>query len=73
MRLPDGTHSAVAMSLTDYAATPAAERPVAAAHLLELDGLRQVVQLLDRLRAEGRLPMAEPRTGPDRSAEARYD
>lgn len=73
VRLPDGTHAAIAMSLTDYAATPEAELPVAATHLLELDGLRQVVQLLDRLRAEGRFPIAERSTGPDRLAEARYD
>ena len=46
---PDGRHTAIALSSTDYSSP--AERPpaVAAEHLLDLDGLRRVVQLLDRL------------------------
>jgi hypothetical protein len=46
---PDGRHTAIALSSTDYSSP--AERPstVAVEHLLDLDGLRRVVQLLDRL------------------------
>jgi Family of unknown function (DUF5372) len=46
---PDGRHTAIALSSTDYAATPEIPPTVAAEHLLSLDGLRRVVQLLDRL------------------------
>ncbi|MDQ5853928.1 MAG: hypothetical protein M3380_18060 [Chloroflexota bacterium] len=59
--LPDGTPAAIAMSLTDYAAAPGADRPVPAAHLLELGGLQQVLQLVERLRADGRLPTPDAR------------
>ena len=41
--LPDGRHAAVALSSTDYA-SPAENSPtVAAEHLLDLNGLRQVI------------------------------
>ena len=49
------------MSLTDYAAAPGADRPVPAAHLLELGGLQQVLQLVERPRADGRLPTPDAR------------
>jgi hypothetical protein len=47
--LPDGRHAAIALSSTDYA--PLLESPPTrgAEHLLDLDGLRQVIKLLDRL------------------------
>jgi hypothetical protein len=47
--LPDGRHAAIALSSTDYA--PPLESPpiIGAEHLLDLDGLRQVIKLLDRL------------------------
>ncbi|MDQ5853277.1 MAG: DNA recombination protein RmuC, partial [Chloroflexota bacterium] len=64
VRLPDGPHAAIAMSLTNYIA-PASVLPGAAAHLLDLGGLRQVVQLLDRLRAAGRFPTTDHGDGPD--------
>jgi hypothetical protein len=57
VRLPDGSHAAVAMSLTDYAG--ASEPPPAALVLLDLDGLRQAAALIARLRQEGRFPPAE--------------
>ena len=47
--LPDGRHAAVALSSTDYASPPESSPPVAAEHLLDLDGLRRVIQLLDRM------------------------
>jgi hypothetical protein len=57
VRLPDGSHAAVALSATDYAADPlAALSPVAAPHLLDLQGLRQLAQFIDERRQQGRLP-----------------
>ncbi len=47
VRLPDGTHAAVAMSLTDYTGSTdplAIDSPA----LLALAGLRQLVQLIDQ-------------------------
>ncbi len=72
VRLPDGSHAAIARSLTSYAA-PESEHSLAAAHLLDLGGLRQVVQVLDRLRTEGRLPTTEPSDAPDLVEQAGYD
>ena len=52
--LPDGRHTAIALSSTDYA--PPLESPptMGAEHRLDLDGLRQVIKLLDRLAQPGR-------------------
>jgi hypothetical protein len=51
--LPDGRHTAIALSSTDYNSSPTIPPSVAAEHVLDLDGLRRVIQLLDRLaRAE---------------------
>ena len=47
--LPDGRHAAIALSSTDYASDLESPPTVAAEHLLDLDGLRRVIQLLDRL------------------------
>jgi hypothetical protein len=49
VRLPDGSHAAIAMHLTDYAGAPAAPPNADPLPLLDLAGLRQVVQVLDRL------------------------
>jgi hypothetical protein len=57
VRLPDGSHAAVALSATDAAADAAAGvPPVVAAHLLDLHGLRQMAQFIDGLRRSGRFP-----------------
>ncbi len=47
--LPDGRHTAIALSSTDYDSNPEIPPTVTAKHLLDLDGLRRVIQLLDRL------------------------
>src|SRR3954466_16404387 len=47
VRLPDGRHVAIAMSSTDYLVSPEAPPRATAEHLLDLGGLRSVVQLLD--------------------------
>ena len=54
VRLPDGRHAAIAMSGTDYALPARGRSPPRPDHLLDLDGLRQVLQLLDRISREGR-------------------
>jgi Family of unknown function (DUF5372) len=46
---PDGRHTAIALSSTDYDSTPEIPPTVTAEHVLDLDGLRRVIQLLDRL------------------------
>jgi hypothetical protein len=50
VQLSDGTHTALAMSSTDYAGAPAAPPPGDATPLLALEGLRQVVRLVERCR-----------------------
>jgi Family of unknown function (DUF5372) len=56
VRLPDGSHAAVALSATDYAGPSVVLTPTAAGQLLDLQGLRRMAQLLDDLRRQGRLP-----------------
>jgi hypothetical protein len=58
VRLPDGSHAAIAMSLTDYAGA-SAPLPPAAPALLDLEGLRQAAALIAQLRQEGRFPSAK--------------
>jgi hypothetical protein len=59
IRLADGTHTAIAMSWTDYA-TPADPTPRAGViPLLDVEGLWQTVQLLDHLRKQGHTPSQE--------------
>jgi len=54
VRLPDGRHAAIAMSLTSYAGPPENERLDDQLHLLDLDSLRQIVAFLDALQMGGR-------------------
>ena len=49
VRLPDGCHAAIALSSTDYAAPPDLPPQSRPEYLLDLAGLRRVIQLLDRL------------------------
>src|SRR5262245_46035671 len=67
VRLPDGTHTALAMSSTDYAGAPADAPPQHPAPLLALDGLRQVVRLVACCRQRARGP-----TPPDASRPLRH-
>jgi hypothetical protein len=46
---PDGRHTAIALSCTDYDSSPEIPPTIAAEHLLDLNSLRRVIQLLDRL------------------------
>jgi len=44
------------MSSTDYASAPENPPATTAEHLLDLDGLRRVIQMLDRLAEPGHNP-----------------
>jgi hypothetical protein len=70
IRLADGSHAAIAMSFTDYGATPGQANSPSSSDLplLDLQGLRQIVLLVDQLRQDGRLP--PPRRRPRRSSAA---
>ena len=59
VRLPSGIHAAIAMSWTDYAASSDSEPPPVPTHLLDINGLRQIVQLLAQIRQEGCVPVVE--------------
>ena len=67
LRLSDGTHAAIAMSWTN--AGQPQELPTTQHETelprLDLQGLRQIVQLLDQLRQEERFP--KPRYRPSRA------
>lgn len=54
VRLPDGSHGAIALDATDY--TGDASVPTHPRHLLDLTGLRQMATFIDALRRQGRLP-----------------
>jgi hypothetical protein len=73
VRLPDGTHAAIAMHLTDYAGAPAPPVDPTPAHLLDLDGLRQVVQLLEAIRQQGRWPRSAQDTALPEATGRSYD
>ena len=49
IRLPDGRHAAVAMSMTSYARSTETDWLDDRLHLLDLEGLRQIVAFLDAL------------------------
>jgi hypothetical protein len=52
VRFPDGLHAAVAMSLTDYAVSAEDDLSPVPIHLLDFNGLCQIVQFIDRIRQE---------------------
>ena len=60
---PDGRHVMVAMSWTDYAGSPEKETCISPPPLLALDGLRQVVRLIEGMRREGRYPAPDGLSG----------
>lgn len=69
IRLPDGSHVAIAMSWTDYGGAPTEALANHPLPLLDLTGLRQAVRLLEHLRQEGRFP--RPRRAPRASSTSR--
>ena len=73
IRHPDGFHAAIAMSWTDYAASPSSELPSTPPHLLDFDGLCQIAQLIDHIREEGRHLSTDKGDGPCATTSERYD
>lgn len=63
LRLADGTHAAIAMSWTDSGHPQQLSTPEGETDLprLDLQGLRQIIDLFDQLRQEGRLPTSRRR------------
>ena len=59
VRLPDGIHAAIAVDWTDYATPSDLEPPSVPPHLLDFDGLCQVVQFIDRIRQRGQKPASD--------------
>ena len=68
IRLPDGLHTPVAMSLTDYATPPELNPAPGPLPLLDVEGLRQMVQLIDHLRQQ-----SADLSGPCSEQEPSYD
>jgi Family of unknown function (DUF5372) len=69
LRLPDGSHAAIALSWTDYDNMAPPGQANAEFPLLELNGLRQAAQLIAHMRQEGRLPK-RPKSSRHRSSSA---
>jgi hypothetical protein len=52
---PDGSHMSIALSDTDYGVeNSSAQSSPPLAHLLDLNGLRRIAQILDDFRKQGR-------------------
>ena len=73
VRLPDGLYAAVAMSLTDYAASSQHDPPPDPMHLLDFNGLRQIVQFIDRIRQERCYPSTDSKGEPCSSTDSGCD
>ena len=63
IRLPDGSHAAIAASSTDYGvgSAPDIQPSISTPPLLDLDGLFRIAQLFAQLREQGRFPEQAPR------------
>ena len=61
VRLPSGIHATIAMSWTNYATSSDSDPPSVSPHLLDVNGLRQIVQLIDQIRQKGCCPTPEER------------
>jgi hypothetical protein len=70
LRLADGTHAAIAMSWTDSGEGQALSAAQSGSDLplLDLQGLRQILHFLDRLRQEDRFPKPRRKTPRSRTA-----
>ena len=60
VRLPDGRHAAVAENMTNYAGSTETEWLDDRLHLLDLEGLRQIVAFLDAMQMNGCPPQSSP-------------
>jgi len=59
VQLPGGLHVAIAMNWTNYAIASDGPAPTVALHLLEINGLRQVAQLIEHIRQAAPLPTVQ--------------
>jgi hypothetical protein len=71
VRLPDGRHAAIALSGTDYLSPPEVDPPPRPDHLLDLNGLRLILQVLDRLTADRPTVPAHDHSTPSAMADSR--
>src|SRR5436305_5778819 len=71
VRFPDGRHVAIALSGTDYLSAPEADPPPRPVHLLDLHGLRQILQVLDRFRSDRPTAPAHDHSTPSATADSR--
>jgi hypothetical protein len=56
VRLPDGSHAAIALGATDHTGPGGLRPPADPSHLLDLGGLRRMAELIDTLRRRGPSP-----------------
>jgi hypothetical protein len=70
VQLPDGRHAAIALSDTDYLSHPEDDLSPRSDHLLDLNGLRQILQVLDRIARDGR-PTTRDHSTPAAKADLR--
>lgn len=68
VKFPDGQHAAIALSSTDYLSAPETPSKPAAEHLLDLQGLRSVIQLIELI---ARRPHSESSGGDPSGTPAR--
>jgi hypothetical protein len=52
VQFPDGLHAVIGMSWTDYATPDSEPLIISPPHLLDIDGLRQAVQFIERIRQD---------------------
>ncbi len=73
IQFPDGLHAAIAMSWTDYITPQGLDLPSDPLHLLDFNGLRQTVQLINRIRQKGHCSTADDRNKTCTSDDESYD
>jgi hypothetical protein len=73
VRLPDGRHAAIAMSWTADAFPPEPTPPVGTVPLLAVDGLREMLSILQRLQPEARAATGEADAVAGLPTAPRYD
>ena len=73
VKLPNGLRLRVAMSCTDYATPQGTAHPSTPPHMLDFNGLRLAAEVIERMRQEGRYPVADDEGGSCASDDQEYD
>ena len=73
VQVPNGLRLRVAMSCTDYATPQRTGYSSTPPHMLDLDGLRLAAALVERMREEGRYPVADGDGGSCAAEDKEYD